>query len=68
MRPSSSFIVVVLPEPLGPSRSEDLAAADLEIEGLERHLLAAAPEVAVDLGEIAGLDDHVTAQETGISQ
>jgi hypothetical protein len=50
--------------PVGPEQAEDLAPADLEVERLERHLLAATPEVAVGLREVAGFDDDVGASGT----
>ncbi len=42
---------------VGPEQAEDLAAIHLQVEGLERLDLGAAPEIAVDLGQVPGLDD-----------
>ncbi len=44
---------------VGPEQAEDLALADLEVEGAEGRLLLPAPEVAIDFGELVCLDDHV---------
>ena len=52
-------MVVVLPGAVGPEQAEDLALVDLEVEGVEGGLLLAAPEVAVDLGQVAGFDDDI---------
>ena len=52
-------MVVVLPEPLGPSRPKISPRWILQVEGVEGGLLLAAPEVAVDLGQVAGLDDGI---------
>src|SRR5205085_5597246 len=43
---------------VGAEQAEDLAALDRQVQGAERGLLAPAPEVAVDLGEVARLDDR----------
>src|SRR5262249_7888033 len=45
-------------------QAEDLALADLDVEGAEGGLLLTAPEVAVDLGSLAGFDDHVLGPDT----
>src|SRR5262249_28282205 len=55
---------------VGPEQAEDLAAADLDVEGPQGGLLLAAPEVAVDLGELSRFNDYVlgheaTSQEQG---
>ena len=44
-------------------QAEDLASFDLEVERFEGLDLGAAPEVAVDLGEVAGLDDDVAIHQ-----
>src|SRR5207248_1466352 len=44
---------------VGAEQAEDLAPADLDVEGPQGGLLLPAPEVAVDLGQLAGFDDHV---------
>src|SRR5262245_61143634 len=36
---------------------------NLKIEGLESRLLAPAPEVAIDFGKLAGLDNYVAGHE-----
>ena len=43
---------------VGAEQAEDLALVDLEVEGAQGDLLLPAPEVAVDLGELAGFDDR----------
>ena len=48
---------------VGAEQAEDLAAVDFEVEGAEGVLLLAAPEVAVDLGELAGFDNHILSHE-----
>ena len=37
---------------VGAEQAEDLALADLQVEGLEGGLLLPAPEVAIDLGQL----------------
>src|SRR5262249_52335263 len=50
--------------PVRPEQAEDLAAKDLEIEGPERHLLLAAPKIAVYFRQLARLnDDFVVGHE-----
>ena len=58
-RPRSSLMVVVLPEPLGPEQAEDLAAADFQVERLEGPHFLAAPEIAINFRQVAGLDDNL---------
>ena len=41
---------------VGAQQAEDLAAADLQVEGLQGPDLLPAPEIAIDLGEVAGFD------------
>ncbi len=55
------MIVVVLPDPLGPSSAEDLPLVDLEVERLQGLDLGPSPEVAVDLGKVPCLDNDVAA-------
>ena len=50
---------------VGAEQAEDLAPMDLQVERLQRLDLRAAPEVAVDLGQVPGLDDDVTAHHEG---
>ena len=50
---------------VGSEQSEDFAAMDLKVEGLERLDLGAAPEIAVDLGQVPGLDDDFMTHYTG---
>ena len=52
-------MVVVLPDPLGPKQAENLAAADLQVQRLERPDLLPAPKVAVDLGQVRVSNDHI---------
>ena len=50
-------MVVDFPLPVWAEQSEDLALADLDIERLERVDLFAAPEIAVNLAQVATFDD-----------
>ena len=42
---------------VGAEQAEDFALVDLEVEGVQGGLLLPAPEVAVDLGQVARFDD-----------
>src|SRR5262249_30342002 len=42
---------------VGAEQAEDLAALDLDVQRVQGGLLAPAPEVAVDLRQVASLDD-----------
>ena len=44
---------------VGAEQAEDLAAVDLQVERLESPHLLPAPEVAIDLGQVARLDDDI---------
>ena len=48
---------------VGAEQAEDFAAVDLEVEGAQGDLLLAPPEVAVDLGQLAGFDDRIVGHE-----
>src|SRR5262249_39772688 len=48
-----------------PQQAEDLALADLQVEGVESHLLLAAPKVPVALGQVPGLDDDLPGGAPG---
>ena len=50
---------------VGAEQTEDLAALDLKVEGVQGDLFLAAPEVAVDLGQVAGFDDHLAHGRAG---
>ena len=53
---------------VGAEQAEDFAAVDLQVEGAQGGLLFAAPEVAVDLGQVAGFDDNFfVSHETATS-
>src|SRR5262249_50289331 len=52
-----------LPRAVGAEEAEDFALADLDVEGPQGGLLLAAPEVAVDLGQLARFDDHIGGHE-----
>src|SRR5207248_7492378 len=54
-----------LARPVGAEQAEDFAPIDLEVQRLQRLDLRASPEVAVDLGEVACLDNDVTAHHEG---
>ena len=56
--PSSSLIVVVLPEPLGPSRPKISPRRISRSRAFKARTLLAAPEVAIDLREVARLDNY----------
>src|SRR5205823_5765318 len=43
---------------VGAEQAEDLAPVDFQVEGAEGDLFLPAPEVPVDLGQLARLDDH----------
>src|SRR5262249_49332539 len=42
-----------------PQQAENFTAMNLQVERLQRRLLAASPKVAVDLGELASLDHYI---------
>ena len=44
---------------VGAEQAEDFAAIDLHVEGAQGDLLLPAPEVAVDLGQLARFDDDL---------
>src|SRR5262249_38167037 len=47
--------------PVRPEKTEDLTLIDLQVEGPQGGLFPASPKVAVDLGQIAGFNNNVTA-------
>ena len=57
-RPSSNFMVVVLPEPLGPSRPNTSPFLTSRREGVDGPDFFAAPEVAVNLRQIPNFNDR----------
>jgi len=50
---------------VGAEQTEDLASPHVEVERLERGLLAAAPEISIDLRQVAGLDDDIGRVASG---
>ncbi len=50
---------------VGAEQTEDLSPIDLKVEGPQRDLFLAAPKVAVDLSQLARLDDDVVTGHAG---
>ena len=60
-------MVVVLPEPLGPSRPKISPRWTVRLRALQGDLFLPAPEIAIDLGQLARFDNDVIGHEAASS-